>query len=264
MGGVGHAVGPDLASVGDKSPEGLLVSILDPNRAVEARYTGYVAETKGGETITGILSAETGGAVTILQADGNAKQVLRSDLASLRSTGLSLMPEGLEAGLKPQDLADVIAFVRSSGPAVARRTFEGNRPEVVVPDGKGAMKLLPGNAEIYGKSIVLEKKYGNLGFWTGEEDHAVWTAQPARAGKYEVWFDYASEDATAGNTFVVQAGTSRLTGRVQGTKNWDTYRRVKVGEIDLGAGRQRITVRPGGKVEGALLDLRSIELVPRP
>ena len=30
--GVGHAVGPDLASVGDKSPEGLLVSILDPNR----------------------------------------------------------------------------------------------------------------------------------------------------------------------------------------------------------------------------------------
>src|SRR5205085_421909 len=46
LGDVGHAVGPDLASVGDKSPQGLLVAILDPNRVVEARYVNYLALTK--------------------------------------------------------------------------------------------------------------------------------------------------------------------------------------------------------------------------
>jgi hypothetical protein len=30
----------------------------------------------------------------------------------LRSTGLSLMPEGLEAGRSPQELRDLIAFIR--------------------------------------------------------------------------------------------------------------------------------------------------------
>src|SRR5262249_42860787 len=49
-GDVGQQVGPDLASVGDKSPEGLLTAILDPNQAVEARYIGYTAVTKNGLT----------------------------------------------------------------------------------------------------------------------------------------------------------------------------------------------------------------------
>src|SRR5262249_54503701 len=41
--GIGNIVGPDLASLGDKSPESLLIAILDPNRAVEARYLNYIA-----------------------------------------------------------------------------------------------------------------------------------------------------------------------------------------------------------------------------
>ena len=116
--------------------------------------------------------------MTILQADGNPRQVIRSDLKSLRSTGQSLMPEGLESGLKPQDLADLIAFVRSAGPQPARKTLEGNRPEVVLPDAQGVLRLTAGNAEIYGSTLVLERQYGNLGMWTSDNDHATWTAQP--------------------------------------------------------------------------------------
>jgi putative heme-binding domain-containing protein len=260
----GHPVGPDLASVGDKSPEGLLISILDPNRAVDPKFVGYVAETKDGETLTGVLSAEAGNSVTVLQADGNARQVIRSDLKSLRSTGQSLMPEGLESGLKPQDLADLIAFVRSAGPQPARRAVEGNRPELVLPDGKGTLRLTAGNSEIYGTTLVLERQYGNLGMWTSDNDHATWSVQPARAGRYAVWIDYACEDKAAGNAFVLQAGTARLTGRVAGTKNWDTYKRIHIGDITLTAGRQRVTLRPEGKIAGALLDLKTIELVPQP
>jgi putative membrane-bound dehydrogenase-like protein len=120
LGDVGQQVGPDLASVGDKSLEGLLVAILDPNRAVEARYVNYFAATKNGLTFNGILASETGTAITLIGADGKPKVILRTDLDEFYSTGKSVMPEGLEKDLEPQNLADVIAFVRS-------KTAEGNR-----------------------------------------------------------------------------------------------------------------------------------------
>jgi len=41
--------------------------------------------------------------------------VARSQIEEVRSTGQSLMPEGLEQGLQPKDFADLIAFVKSLG-----------------------------------------------------------------------------------------------------------------------------------------------------
>jgi putative heme-binding domain-containing protein len=111
LGDTGNAVGPDLASVGDKSPEGLLVAILVPNRAVETRYINYIATTKDDQTFTGLLAAESANSITLLGADAKPQTILRSDLKELRSGNTSLMPEGLEANLTPQDLADLIAFI---------------------------------------------------------------------------------------------------------------------------------------------------------
>jgi putative membrane-bound dehydrogenase-like protein len=110
---IGRVVGPDLKSLADKSPQALLVAIIDPNRAVEAKFTNYVAELNDGQVLTGILSAETGTSITLLGSDAKPQQILRSQLKILRSQGISLMPENLEAGSAPQDLADLIAFIRS-------------------------------------------------------------------------------------------------------------------------------------------------------
>jgi len=41
--------------------------------------------------------------------------VLRANLESLRSTRLSLMPEGLERMLTRQDVADLFAYLRVAG-----------------------------------------------------------------------------------------------------------------------------------------------------
>jgi putative membrane-bound dehydrogenase-like protein len=262
LGGVGHEVGPDLASVGDKSPPALLVAILDPNRAVEARYLNYTATLKNGRTFTGVLAGETGNSITLVEPEGKKRVILRTDLDELNSSGKSVMPDGLEKDLKPQDVADLIAFVRSGIPPLQRKVVEGNRPELVRPMEDGSLWLLPANCAIYGKTLVLEKKYGNLGWWTSADDHAVWTVEVARPGKYAVWLDWACEDRSAGNTFLLQAGSERLTGTVRGTGSWDTYQRFKIGEIRLSAGRQKLEFRPAGKIAGALLDLRSLRLVP--
>ena len=45
LGSVGHAIGPDLTALTDKSPQSLLVAILDPNKAVEAKFISYTAVT---------------------------------------------------------------------------------------------------------------------------------------------------------------------------------------------------------------------------
>jgi putative membrane-bound dehydrogenase-like protein len=113
LAGVGHEVGPDLASVGDKSPEAVLTAILDPNQAVEARYLNYTATMKDGRSFTGVLANETGNSITVLEPEGKKRVILRKDLDELTSSGKSVMPEGLEKDLKAGDLADLIAFLRS-------------------------------------------------------------------------------------------------------------------------------------------------------
>jgi putative membrane-bound dehydrogenase-like protein len=260
--GIGHVVGPDLAAVGDKSPQGLLISILDPNRTVEPRYVNYLATTKSGLTFTGVLANETGSSITLMGQDGKAQVILRADLDELVSTGKSLMPEGLEKEVKPADMADLIAFLRAGLPAEKRRVFDGNQPEVVRPAADGALRLLPANAAVYGEQIVLEKTYGNLGFWRSENDHADWTVEVARPGRYAVWLEWACDNHTAGNRFTLRAGVHELTGKVAGTGTWDDYKREQVGEITLAAGRQEVVFRSAGKVHGYLIDLKGIRLVP--
>lgn len=259
---VGQQVGPDLASVGDKSPPSLLTAILDPNQAVEARYVSYLATTKNGLTFTGILSSETGASITLIGTEGKPQTILRKDLEELTSTGKSLMPEGMEKELQPQDLADVIAFIRVDVPPPQRKTFEGNKPELVTPLGDGTIRLYPTNCEIYGVDITLEKQYGNLGYWTSEEDHAVWTIEIPKAAKYLVRLSWSCADDSAGNNFVVQVDSTRITGSIPGTGTWDNYKTQNIGEVTLPAGRHTVTLRSAGKIKGSLLDLKELRLAP--
>lgn len=111
LGNVGQALGPDLASVASNGPEKLLVGILDPNREVAPNYTAWRAVTRDGEETMGILAREDGGNVVLRQAGGVEVALARGALRSLENTGRSLMPEGLEEGLDPQGLADLLAHL---------------------------------------------------------------------------------------------------------------------------------------------------------
>jgi putative heme-binding domain-containing protein len=59
----------------------------------------------------GIIGNESAASVTLGQANGNETVVLRSNIASMQSQGKSLMPEGLEAGLSQQEMADLLEFI---------------------------------------------------------------------------------------------------------------------------------------------------------
>jgi putative membrane-bound dehydrogenase-like protein len=108
----GATLGPDLGSVADKPADYLLSAILDPNQAVEARYLGYTATEKDESEFTGIITSETANSLTLTAASDLKKTILRTELKNLKSTGRSLMPEGLENALTPQQLADLLAYLR--------------------------------------------------------------------------------------------------------------------------------------------------------
>ncbi len=110
--GVGIELGPDLRSVVQHDAEKLMNSILDPSAIIEPGFMAYNCTLKSGEQLYGVIATETSASLTLKMAGNLTKSVLRSEIASLQSTGLSLMPEGLEAALTPQSLADLIAYLK--------------------------------------------------------------------------------------------------------------------------------------------------------
>jgi putative heme-binding domain-containing protein len=260
LAGVGTGSGPDLASLVDKTVERMLIAILDPNRAVEDRYKSYLAETKADEEFVGMLVNETGNSVTLVGVTGVRQTILRSDLKSLTCTQKSLMPEGFETSLKPQDLADLIAYIGSVG--IAPKTFPGNRPELILTDKEGQFRLLASNGEIYGDSLTLESQHNNLGFWNSSNDRVTWTVDVPKNEKYDVWLVWSCDDGAAGNSFRLQIEESKVIGKVPGTGTWDNYKHEKFGQLELSPGKHKISLRPEGEIKNYLLDLREIRLVP--
>lgn len=113
--GQGHQVGPDLSAVSGRSKQLLLVDILDPSQEVPPDYMSYFLVTTRGQVLSGLLAGETAGSVRLRRAGGIEDTVLRSEIQELRSSGRSLMPEGFEQTLKPQDIADLLEFLHRSG-----------------------------------------------------------------------------------------------------------------------------------------------------
>jgi putative membrane-bound dehydrogenase-like protein len=261
LGGAGNDVGPDLAALADKTPESLLVAILDPNRAFESRYASFNVSLTDGRVLAGMIAGETATSVTLRRQEGKEDVLLRSDIEAMAGSGQSLMPEGVEKDITPQSMADLIAFLKTAGPPP--KSIAGNHPQRVKPAPDGTILLRAETAEIFGQTLTFEPQHGNLGYWSARDDRAAWTFDVARAGRYSVWLDWACDDRTAGNPLVLAAGKERLETRVAGTGSWDTYQKSLIGEISLAEGPQRLELLPVGQIRGALLDLRAVELRPR-
>ncbi|MCB1077893.1 MAG: c-type cytochrome, partial [Verrucomicrobiae bacterium] len=113
LGGIGVQVGPALADVRAKPAEALLTDILDPNRAVEERWAAYTVTTKDGRQLAGLIAGETASAVEIRLPGGLSETVARDQIAKMETTGISLMPVGLEAAITKEEMPDLLAFLKA-------------------------------------------------------------------------------------------------------------------------------------------------------
>jgi putative heme-binding domain-containing protein len=112
MQGRGNAVGPNIYSVASQPKETLLASILDPSRQVTPDYVSYTLTTTDGETLAGLITAESASSVTLRRPNVPDATIQRNQIKELKADGKSLMPDGLEQGLTQRDIADLLEFIR--------------------------------------------------------------------------------------------------------------------------------------------------------
>lgn len=115
LGGAGNEIGPSLAAFANRGAEAMLLNILDPNRDVDPRFLAYQLLLQDGRTLVGMISRETAAAVELHDTEGTMTTVLRREIEAMKSTRLSLMPEGLEESMSPEAMADLIAYLLSQG-----------------------------------------------------------------------------------------------------------------------------------------------------
>jgi putative heme-binding domain-containing protein len=111
FGGEGYEVGPNLETIRHQPSSQILTSILDPNREVSPNYLEYLVTTKDGKTASGVIVSETVTSLTLKRTGGVLETVLRQNIEEMTSTSRSLMPEGLEQTINPQEMADLISFL---------------------------------------------------------------------------------------------------------------------------------------------------------
>ena len=107
-----NQIGPTIRDVRNKPPAAIVAAILHPNQVVEDRWIAYTVTTRSGEILAGLVSAEDFESVQLSMPGGLQRRVPRRDIASFAATGRSLMPEGLEAAIDKQQMADLIAFLK--------------------------------------------------------------------------------------------------------------------------------------------------------
>ena len=224
--------------------------------------------------------------------DRLARVVLQGLYGPIEVNGESwnLHMPGLGAALDDRKLAGLLSYIRRSwgnvSPPVEPEFIASVREETkgrtlpwradeldqvdrelittnyIVP-GKSGVILLPASAAtIFGQQLRYRKTLDVLAPWRRADDVAEWNVKLDAAALYEVHVLLAADALSAGDHFVLETDGSSAQGTVVDTGDYDTFRKVSAGRIQLKAGANRLILRPEGRLKEELADVRSVRLEP--
>jgi hypothetical protein len=169
------------------------------------------------------------------------------------------MPEGIEKDVSKKDMADLLTFL--SAVRTPPKAFPGNAPRLIkAVDGR--LTLRATEAEIYGGEIAFEEDFQNIGMWHGPYDRVEWRMLIPEPGTFDVYFDFACDAGAAGNELTIDGADPVVRWKVSSTGGWSKYETKKIGTVKLAAGEGHLVIRPAGELHSALIDLRTVFLVP--
>ena len=114
VGYVGGKVGPDLTAIGQiRTERDLLESVLYPSLSFVRSYEPMTVATRDGKVINGIPKNEAYGGVVLTVSATEEARIPTDDVEAVRPGTVSVMPAGLDQQLTRQELADLIAFLKS-------------------------------------------------------------------------------------------------------------------------------------------------------
>lgn len=114
--GIGGKVGPDITGSDRQNLDYLLQNIVDPNAVIPNDYRTSEIETTDGRVITGVIQERTGNSLKIITATETVL-VAHDQIESNLQSEMSMMPEGLLAPFKDQEIRDLLYYLRQSAQA---------------------------------------------------------------------------------------------------------------------------------------------------
>jgi len=116
IGGSGGSLGPDLTSIGASAPMDYIVeSLLQPQKKIKEGFHVVSVTKKDGSLLAGTLAQEDDQSITLRDISDQRIVVSKSDIASQTMSPVSLMPPGLTASLRRDELADLVMFLSLLG-----------------------------------------------------------------------------------------------------------------------------------------------------
>ena len=110
----GGDLGPGLERIGSiRTARDLLEAIVFPSASFVRSYEPISVKTKAGAQMLGIVRDQSLDGINLAIGPGATVPMKRSDIVSMEPGEISLMPAGLESQLSVQEIADLIAFLKS-------------------------------------------------------------------------------------------------------------------------------------------------------
>jgi putative heme-binding domain-containing protein len=109
--GEGQDVGPDITVNGRSSFDQLLSNVFDPSLVIGASYQATNVTTTKGRLLTGLLVEDSPQRVILKMQGGKQETIPRGDIEEINISKVSMMPENLEKQIKPQEIADLFAYL---------------------------------------------------------------------------------------------------------------------------------------------------------
>jgi hypothetical protein len=161
---------------------------------------------------------------------------------------------GEETNIKSSQEKDTVAVTSAAPPDTV------NMPSLVTEQTPGILRLTAQNGKPLGPDIKYMPEWKAFGWFTAK-DSVEWEVDVPAAGEYNVRMEWSVSDEEAGKEFILIAGKDQLTGKVDKSGSWETFKTKDVGNINLEQGKQKIVFRSNTKFkEGAILDLRELTL----
>lgn len=109
--GEGGKIGPDLTGYDRSNADFWLDNLFMPSMEIREGFGAYIVKTKGGQILSGLMDAQDASGIVIKDMAGNKTAVKQADIEKLEASPISLMPEGLTAGMSEADLKDFFAYL---------------------------------------------------------------------------------------------------------------------------------------------------------
>jgi putative heme-binding domain-containing protein len=123
----GGTIGPDLSNLIHRDYASVLRDITTPSFALNPDHLSYVVRLEDGRTLTGVVR-NAGDKLQIGNLKGVLTEVERAEVAEMRASPLSTMPEGIPKLLGPDRLRDLMTFLLVPAPQMPR-DYVGPRPK---------------------------------------------------------------------------------------------------------------------------------------